>query len=247
MTNKVAVITGGSRGIGAAITKRLAKDGFHVVFNYNSAKDAAEKVARECESLGVSALTMQANVQKREDCKALVEKAINEFGRIDVLVNNAGIDGTPAPIWEAEEDEMDAVITTNVRSVMNMTKYATSYMVQAGKGGSIVNISSMVASYGSPGMSAYGASKAAVEGFTRCIAKELAAANINANAIGPGAVKTDMVAALPKEVTDGLLQTVKFNRFAKPEEIAAAVAYFVSEEGRYATGQTLVIDGSTNL
>lgn len=247
MADKVAIITGGSRGIGAAITKRLAEDGFNVVFNYNSAKEAAEKVVAECEKFGVKAVTMQANVKNRSDCKALADKAFETFGRVDVLVNNAGIDGHPAPIWEAEEDGLEDVILTDLTAVLNMTKYATTYMVKGERGGSVVSVSSMVASYGAPGMGAYAAAKAGVEGFTRAIAKDLAPLNINANCVGPGAVKTDMVAALPKEITDNLLKTVRFGRFCEPEEIAAAVSYFASENGRYATGQTLVVDGSTNL
>ncbi len=175
---KTAIVTGGSRGIGAAIVKRLAAEGMNVVFNYHSAKAAGEAVLEECRKLDVDGIMVQADVSSKEDCKKMVDAAIDKFGSVDVLVNNAGIDGPVHPVNEYAEEDFEKVIQTNVMSVFYMTKYASQKMIDAGKGGSIVNLSSITAKYGSSGNGAYCASKAAVDGFTRSVAKDLAQYNI---------------------------------------------------------------------
>lgn len=244
---KTAIITGGSRGIGAAIVKRLAAEGMNVVFNYHSANAAGEAVLEECHKLGVEGIMVQADVSSKEDCKKMVDAAIDKFGSVDVLVNNAGIDGPVHPVNEYAEEDFEKVIQTNVMSVFYMTKYASQKMIDAGKGGSIVNLSSITAKYGSSGNGAYCASKAAVDGFTRSVAKDLAQYNINVNTVAPGVTETDMVRNLPQVYKDQMSKSIRFNRFCQPEEIANAVAFFTKEESRYVTAQMLVVDGITNL
>lgn len=247
MANKTAIVTGGSRGIGAAIVKRLAAEGMNVVFNYHSAKAAGEAVLAECRKLGVNGLMVQADVSSKEDCKKMVEAAVEKFGGVDVLVNNAGIDGPVHPVNEYVEDDFEKVMRTNVMSVFYLTKYVSQKMIEAGKGGSIVNLSSITAKYGSSGNGAYCASKAAVDGFTRSAAKDLAQYNINVNTVAPGVTETDMVRNLPQVYKDQMSKSIRFGRFCQPEEIANAVAFFAKEESRYVTAQMLVVDGITNL
>lgn len=247
MNRKTAIITGGSRGIGAAITRKFASDGYNVVFNYNKSKEPAENVLSQCINMGVEGLLVKMDVTSKDDCFKMVKSAIEKFGRIDVLVNNAGIDGSIGEITNYDEDDFKNVLNTNVLGTFYMTKYASKYMIESKEGGSIINISSIVAKYGSTGVVAYCASKAAIDGFTRSVAKELAEYNINVNAVAPGVTETDMVRNLPQIYKDKMSESIKFKRFCQPEEIACAVSYFAQEEARYTTGQILVVDGSTNL
>lgn len=238
---KVALVTGASRGIGRAIALTLAAQGADVAVNYAGSEAAAKEVAAEIEAMGRKAFVIQADIASTEASTAMVDAVVKEFGRIDVLVNNAGItrDGL---LMRMKEEDWDAVITTNLKGVFNCTKAAIKYMMKQ-RSGSIVNISSIVGVMGNAGQANYCAAKAGVIGFTKATAKEVAARGIRVNAIAPGFIKTDMTSVLPEKVVEAMLAGIPLNRLGETEDIAKAVLFLASSDANYITGQTLHVDG----
>ena len=238
---KVALVTGASRGIGRAIALALAAEGADVAVNYAGSEAAAKEVAAEIEAMGRKAFVIQADIASTEASTAMVDAVVKEFGRVDVLVNNAGItrDGL---LMRMKEEDWDAVITTNLKGVFNCTKAAIKYMMKQNSG-NIVNISSIVGVMGNAGQANYCAAKAGVIGFTKATAKEVAARGIRVNAIAPGFIKTDMTSVLPEKVVEAMLAGIPLNRLGETEDIAKAVLFLASSDANYITGQTLHVDG----
>lgn len=241
LEGKVAIVTGASRGIGRAIAIRLAEEGCRVVVNYNRSADAAQEVVDTIKANGGEAIAIQADVSQFAEAQRLVKEARAAFGRIDILVNNAGTtrDNLLALM---KEQEWDDVINTNLKSCYNVTKAALRGMMKQ-RSGRIINITSVSGLIGLPGQTNYSASKAGIIGFTKALAKEIAPRNITVNAVAPGYVPTALTENLPDEMKKYFLDMIPLGRPAKPEEIAAAVAFLASEDASYITGQVLVVDG----
>lgn len=244
-TTRVAVVTGGSRGIGRAVCKALAKEGFALAVNYAGNEAAAKKTAEDCEAQGVPVLTFQADVSHAAECAALFAAVKEQFGRVDVLVNNAGITRDNL-ILRLTEEEYDAVLDTNLKGAFLCCKEAVRLMLPK-RYGRIINLSSVVGLHGNAGQSNYAASKAGLIGLTKSLAKELAGRNITVNAVAPGFVKTEMTEAMPEAALEAALSAIPLKREAAPEEIARAVAFFASEESAYITGQVLSVDGGMGM
>ena len=246
-TKRVAVVTGGSRGIGKSIVELLAGSGFHVVFTYNSSEESANALAAELSSRSGWTSTLpivkasKLNVVDPAASAALIEAVIAEYGQIDLLVNNAGVtkDGL---LMRMSEADWDLVVDTNLKGVYNVTKAVVRPMMSQ-KRGKIINITSVVALTGNPGQANYCASKAGVIGFTKSIAKEVASRGITVNAVAPGYIETDMTHQLTDAQREGLLAMVPLKRAGRPEDIARVVGFLASSAADYITGQTLVVDG----
>lgn len=238
---KVAVVTGASRGIGRAIALRLAQDGCKVIINYNGSEEAAQKVKAEIEALGQEAEVMQCNVADYDSCQQFIEKIIADNGRIDVLVNNAGItkDGL---LMRMTEDDFDRVIDTNLKGTFHTIRFASRYMLKQ-KSGRIINMASVVGVSGNAGQANYAASKAGVIGLTKTAARELASRGITVNAIAPGFIDTDMTGVLSETVKENSRKQIPLGTFGKPEDVAAAAAFLASDAAGYITGQVLHVDG----
>ena len=240
--SKTAIITGSARGIGAAIALRLAKDGFNIALNDVSEKsfennDIMEKIT----ALGVRCEKYIADVSSHEACEGFVKKVKEDFGSIDVLVNNAGITRDGLLLRMAEEN-YDDVIRINQKSVFNMTKFVGAVMLRQ-KSGRIVNLASVAGLYGNPGQMNYSASKGAVIAMTKTAAKELGSRGINVNAVAPGFIKTPMTDKLTDEQRDAMLAQIAMKRYGEPEEVASVVAFLCSDDAAYVTGQTIEISG----
>ena len=243
-----AIITGASQGIGACIAKRLAKDGFDVAINHypsESDKEKALAVAEECRKLGVKAEVFSADVSKFSDCEEMVKAVKDTFGTVDALVNNAGITKDNLMARMKEED-YDAVIAVNQKSVFNMMKLVCGIMMKQ-KSGKIVNVASVAGLYGNAGQVNYSASKAAIIGMTKTVAKEYGRKNINCNAVAPGLIRTPMTDVLSDEVKAKMLDAVAMRRYGEPEEIASVVSFLVSENASYVTGQVIEISGGLSM
>ena len=238
--NKVAVITGGTRGIGKAIAKIFAQNGYNLVINYVSENTDIESLEKEIKNNN-EILFVRANVSKFDEAENLIKNAIERFGKIDVLVNNAGITRDNL-ILRMKEEDFDSVISTNLKGTFNVTKNAVSYMMKK-RTGKIVNISSVVGVSGNAGQCNYAASKAGIIGFTKSIAKELASRGILANCIAPGFIGTDMTEVLSDAVKENINNQIPLKRMGSPEEIAKAVYFLGGEENTYITGQVLNVDG----
>lgn len=238
---KVAIVTGASRGIGAEIAKKLSAQGAKVVVNYSGNQDLAEAVVQDIKSAGGDAFAYQANVASAEEVKGLVEATLATYGAIHFLVNNAGITKDNL-IMRMKEDEFDDVIAINLKGVFNTTKAVTRPMMK-NRFGRIVNVASIVGVSGNAGQANYVAAKAGVIGLTKTTALELASRNINVNAVAPGFIQTDMTDVLPEEVKEQLLERIPLHRLGTAEDVAHAVCFLLSEEATYLTGQTLHIDG----
>lgn len=241
LEGKTALVTGASRGIGKAIALRLAKEGANIAINFAGNVAAAEEVKAAIEADGGKAILVQADVSDSAAVDAMVKTVVDNFGGIDILVNNAGItrDGL---LMRMKEEDWDAVLTTNLKGVFNCTKAAVKYMMKQ-KAGRIVSISSVVGLMGNAGQANYAAAKAGVLGFTKAVAKEVAARGITVNAIAPGFIQTDMTAVLSEKVVEGMLNTIPLHKLGDPEDIAKAVVFLVSDDAKYITGQTLHVDG----
>lgn len=241
LEGKVALVTGASRGIGKAIALLLAENGADVAVNFAGSTAAAEAVAAEIEKMGRKAILVQGDVSQTEVCAEMVDKVVKELGRIDILVNNAGITRDTLLLRMKEED-WDAVLNTNLKGVFNCTKAVVKYMAKQ-RSGAIVNISSVVALMGNAGQANYAAAKAGILGFTRSVAKEMAARGIRVNAVTPGFIKTDMTSVLSEKVVAAMEASIPLARLGEPEDIAKAVLFLVSDNAAYITGQTLHVDG----
>lgn len=239
--NKVALITGAARGIGKAIAKKFAENGYNVVINYVSAKTDIKTLTKEFEDLGVKVLLVKADVSNKEEAEGLVSQTIEKFGKIDVLVNNAGITKDNLLMRMSEED-FEKVLDINLKGTFLITKFATKYMMKK-RCGSIVNLASVVGVAGNAGQCNYSASKAGVIGFTKSIAKELASRNIRANAVAPGFIKTDMTDVLSDNVKENINSQIPLKRMGTAEEVAKLVYFLGTAESSYITGQVINADG----
>ncbi len=238
---RIAVVTGGSRGIGRAVCVRLAKAGYDICLNYAGNAGAAEETAALCREAGAKVLTVQADVSTAQGCTDLFDAVKKEFGRVDVLVNNAGItrDGL---LLRMSEADYDAVLDTNLKGAVFCCKAASRMMIHQ-RYGRIVNMSSVVGLRGNAGQVNYAASKAGLIGVTKSLAKELASRGITVNAVAPGFVATEMTDAMPEAARTAALATIPAGRMADPDDIARAVEFFAAEGSSYITGQVLCVDG----
>lgn len=238
---KVALITGGTRGIGREIAKKFAKEGCNLVLNYVSDNTDVEKIKSEFNEYGIDVLVLKADVSVFSDCENLVKEAIEKFGKIDILVNNAGITKDTL-IAMMKEDAFDKVIDVNLKGTFNVTKNVVPYMMKK-RNGNIINISSVVGVVGNAGQSNYAASKAGIIGFTKSLAKELAPRNIRVNAVAPGFIDTDMTSVLSDKVKENINLQIPLKRMGKAEEVANVVSFLANDESSYITGQVINVDG----
>lgn len=244
--SKTALITGSSRGIGAAIALRLAKDGFNIALNdLNEGMFENNDIKEKITALGVEAEIFCADVSNYSQCEEMVKAVKERFGTIDALINNAGItrDGLMARM---SEEQYDTVIAVNQKSVFNMMKLGGNVMIRQ-KQGRIVNLASVAGLYGNPGQMNYSASKAAIIGMTKTAAKELGSRNINVNAVAPGFIKTPMTDKLTEEQRAKMLEAIAMKRYGEVEEIAGVVSFLCSEDSSYVTGQTIEISGGLSM
>ncbi|MFQ5594208.1 MAG: 3-oxoacyl-[acyl-carrier-protein] reductase [Anaerolineae bacterium] len=241
LTGKVALVTGGSRGIGRAIAQTLAGQGASVVVNYHANQEAAAEVVEEIRAKGGDAVAVAGDVRDSGDAKRLVKTTLDEFGRLDILVNNAGItrDNLLARMKEAD---WDLVLDTNLKGTYNVTKAAIRPMMRQ-RGGRIINITSVAGVAGNPGQANYSAAKAGLIGFTKSVAKEMGTRNITANAVAPGYIPTDLTADLPAELIQQAVELTPLGRLGTAEDVANVVAFLASDEAGFITGQVLRVDG----
>ncbi len=242
MTGKrVALVTGASRGIGRAIALRLAAEGCYVVINYNGSKEKAEEVQQEILQAGGQAHIYQCNVADFQACGEMFKDTISKMGHLDILVNNAGITKDGLLMGMSEED-FSKVVDTNLKGTFYCIRHAARTMIKQKKG-RIINLSSIVGVSGNAGQANYAASKAGVIGLTKSAAKELASRGITVNAIAPGFICTDMTQVLPEQGKEKIRAQIPMGGFGDPQDVAAAAAFFASEEAGYITGQVLMVDG----
>lgn len=240
-SKKVVLITGGSRGIGKAIAIKFAKEGYNLVINYVSDKTDIKKLEDEFKQYGSDVLFVKADVSEFEDCESMVKQAIEKFGTIDVLVNNAGITKDNLLLRMSVED-FEKVIDINLKGTFNVTKNVVPYMMKK-KNGKIVNLASVVGVSGNAGQCNYAASKSGIIGFTKSIAKELASRNILANCVAPGFIDTDMTSVLNDNVKESINAQIPLKRMGSSEEVANTVYFLTGEENTYITGQVINVDG----
>lgn len=241
LENKVAIVTGGSRGIGRAIALEFAERGAAVVVNYNKSPESAEDVVKKVQEAGGKAAAFQADVSDFKQAEALVKFAIDTFGDLSILVNNAGITRDQLIMMMPEAD-WDAVINTNLKSTFNCSKAAVKHMMRK-RTGRIINIASVAGQMGNPGQTNYSASKGGQIAFTKALAREVAARNITVNAIAPGFVDTEILDAMSPAMLEAALKLVPLGRKGKPEEIAFTASFLASDGSAYITGQVLGVDG----
>ena len=245
LKNKVCLVTGGTRGIGRGIVETLAQHGADVAFTYTSSSDTAEKIKQELESDGTNVLTFQADAQNTERAAEVIKNVTDTWGKIDVLVNNAGITKDNL-LLRMKEADWDDVMDVNVKSVFNYTKAVTKPMMR-NREGSIVNISSVIGVSGNAGQSNYAASKAGIIGFSKSVAKELASRNIRTNVIAPGYIDTDMTGELDEEFLKQINEQIPLNRPGTVNEVAKAVLFLASDHSSYINGHVLHVDGGMNM
>ncbi len=241
LTDKIALVTGGGRGIGSAIAKTLAAQGAYVYINYNGSKAQAEDVAAQIRQSGGDAQLLQCDVSNFAACKQMIDTIIQTSGRLDILVNNAGVTRDNLLMKMSEED-YDQVLDINLKGTFHTIRHAARYFLKQ-RSGKIINITSVSGVLGNAGQANYSASKAGVIGLTKSAARELASRGINVNAVAPGYVETEMTDALSAEIKEKLIGRIPFGYGAKPEDIANAVLFLASEQASYITGQVLCVDG----
>jgi len=244
LENKVALITGASKGIGKCIAVLFAKEGCQVAFTDLNRDESMIQTEKELNDLGVKSIGYASNAASFEDSKRVVDKVVKEFGRIDILVNNAGITKDNLLMRMSEKD-WDAVISVNLKSVFNLTHAVQQYMLKQ-KSGSIINMSSVVGVSGNAGQANYSASKAGIIGFTKSIAKELGSRNIRSNAIAPGFIITDMTAQIPEQARKAWEASIPMRRGGKPEEVAKVALFLASDLSSYVSGQVIHVCGAMN-
>ena len=242
---KTAIVTGSARGIGKAIAAKLAGEGYDIVIIDACPIENSEETAAEIAKLGVKTKAYQCNVTNSEEVNKVVEEVNAEFGSVDVLVNNAGITRDGLFVRMKEED-FDLVISVNLKGTYNFTRAVAPLMMKQ-RSGRIVSISSIVGIQGNAGQANYSASKAGVIGLTKSVARELAARGVTANAIAPGYVETPMTAVLSDKVKEAMLEAIPMKRYGQPEDIANAVAFLVSDQASYITGQVISVDGGMHM
>ena len=241
LQGKSALVTGASRGIGRAIALELASKGANVVVNYAGSEDRAQAVVEEIEQMGVKSFKFQADVANELNVKAMVKEVIDQFGSLDILINNAGVTKDNL-LMRMKEEEFDQVINTNLKGVFICMKAVARQMMKQ-RSGKIVNVASIVGVSGNPGQANYVAAKAGVIGLTKSTAQELASRNILVNAVAPGFISTDMTDALTEKQQEGILSLIPLAKLGAPEDVANVVRFLVSDDANYITGQTIHIDG----
>lgn len=241
MHERVAIITGSSRGIGRATALVFASTGYRVVVNYNHNREQAEQVLQEIEALGSNGILLGADVSKAQEARDLIEKSVKEFGRVDVLVNNAGINHDQLML-RIQDEEWERVINTNLSSAFYCSRAAVKHMFKK-RFGRIINISSVVGISGNAGQTHYSAAKSGLLGLTLSIAQEYGNRGITANAVAPGFIESDMTASLSPEQRQQILSGIAVGRLGKPEDVAALVLFLASDEAAYINGQVIRVDG----
>jgi 3-oxoacyl-[acyl-carrier protein] reductase len=246
LENKVAIVTGGSRGIGEAIVLKFAESGAHVAFTYVSSDEKAKALEEKIKRFGVNAKAYKSNAGIFEECEKMVSDVVKEFGTVDICVNNAGISKDNL-LLRMTEQQWDEVMATNLKSVFNMTKQVIRPMMKSKKG-SIINMSSIIGMRGNAGQSSYAASKAGIIGFTKSIAAELGSRNVRCNAIAPGFIETDMTHYLKEgDAAKSFLDKIPLGRFGSGEEIANVTLFLASDMSSYITGQVISTCGGLNM
>jgi len=244
--NKAVLVTGAAAGIGAAIAKALAGDGYNIAITYNSSpEEKAEGVAAECRAKGAEVLCLKSDASSYTECSDAVKKTVEKFGGIYALINNAGITND-ALLMRMSEEQFDRVINVNLKSVFNMSKHAAAYMLKA-REGRIINISSVAGIYGNAGQTNYASSKAGIIGFTKSLAKELGSRGITVNAVAPGFIVSDMTARLPESAAEEIKSRISLKRFGAPEDVANAVRFLCGAKAGYITGHVLSVDGGMSI
>ena len=241
LESKVAVVTGGSRGIGRAICQSFAENGCNVAFTYNNSKESAENLVSDLNDLGIKSISYKSDASNYDDSVKLVDNVISDFGKIDILVNNAGIKKDNL-LMRMNKEDFDSVINTNLSSVFNLTKASIRTFLKQ-RSGSIINISSVVGVKGNAGQSNYSASKAGIIGFSKSVALELGSRNIRSNVIAPGFIETDMTDSLSEDVINSWRESIPLKRSGSPSDVGNACVFLASDLSNYITGQVLHVDG----